>query len=150
MSNLLSVSTAGLNRLRQELGSLSGSFCRAHAGLAELDDNWESLAAFDALDVQTVARIVASILAEREARSGPLVSLVWSGPEGKDAWSTPTASVLGELFAAAKRSVLIAGFSFDHGASIFAPLHARMKAEKFKVSLFIHVDRAKKKSDAFP
>ncbi len=147
MNDLLAVSTAGLHRLRQELGSLSGGFCRAYAGLADLDDSWPQLAAFDGLDVLMVARIVSVVVAERESRSGPTVSLVWSGPEGKDAWSTPTAAVLGELFAAAKHSVLIAGFSFDNGASIFAPLHARMKAENLKASLFLHIDRANKKSD---
>ncbi|MCC6872666.1 MAG: hypothetical protein IT378_00040 [Sandaracinaceae bacterium] len=44
-----------------------------------------------------------------------------------------------ELFASARESVLIAGFSFDHGQAIFAPLHARMSAHGVTADIYMDI-----------
>lgn len=43
--------------------------------------------------------------------------------------------------------MLIAGYSFDHGSSILAPLHARMTARGLGVDIYLHVDRARRTRD---
>jgi hypothetical protein len=71
------------------------------------------------------------------------VELVWTGGEGKTAYARPTAGVIRELFEEAERHVLIAGYSFDHGASILEPLHAGMSARGVSVDLYLHIERAR-------
>ncbi|MEO8182679.1 MAG: phospholipase D-like domain-containing protein [Deltaproteobacteria bacterium] len=51
------------------------------------------------------------------------------------------------MFEQAERHVLIAGYSFDHGASIFEPLHARMQAKNLAVEVYLHIDRARRHRD---
>jgi len=50
--------------------------------------------------------------------------------------------VVRELFARAERSVLVAGFSFDHGADIFEPLHHAMRDRGVEASIFLDLRRA--------
>lgn len=47
-----------------------------------------------------------------------------------------------ELFAAAREQVLVAGFSFDHGEHIFAPLHDAMRNRGVSTEIFIDVEAA--------
>ena len=44
-----------------------------------------------------------------------------------------------ELFATAEHSVIVAGFRFDHGADILAPLHEAMAKRGVHTALFIDV-----------
>lgn len=63
-----------------------------------------------------LSRVLGAILNERAARVPARVELVWTGGEAKTAYARPTASVVRELFEQAEHHVLIAGYSFDHGA----------------------------------
>lgn len=78
---------------------------------------------------------------------GASMSLVWTGPEGRSGWAQPTGAVVRDLFTQAQASVLVAGYSFDHGASILEPLHAAMKARGVAASLFLHVERAPRRTE---
>lgn len=86
--------------------------------------------------------VLRAVLAERAAPQGAKVSLVWTGPEGRSGWAQPTGAMVRGLFERAERSVLVAGYSFDHGAEILEPLHAAMRDRGVAVSLFLYVDRA--------
>jgi phosphatidylserine/phosphatidylglycerophosphate/cardiolipin synthase-like enzyme len=97
--------------------------------------------AFAGLDREATLAVIEVALDERRAPR-PTLDLVWSGPEGKTGWAAPTAKVLTDLFERAERSVLLAGYSFDHGATILEPLHAVMVARKVTVDVFLHVATA--------
>ncbi|WP_437829667.1 DISARM system phospholipase D-like protein DrmC [Sorangium sp. So ce1153] len=68
------------------------------------------------------------VVAERAAAMAraPKVELVWTGPERVGASSRDTKVVVAELFARARRSVLVSSYSLGSGAALFAPLAARM------------------------
>ncbi|MGK4002216.1 DISARM system phospholipase D-like protein DrmC [Sorangium sp. So ce1036] len=68
------------------------------------------------------------VVAERAATMAraPRVELVWTGPERAGASSRDTKVVVAELFARARRSVLVSSYSLSGGATLFAPLAARM------------------------
>lgn len=75
-----------------------------------------------------LARICRLVAAERAAVAAraPKLELVWTGPERIGASTRDTKVVVGELFARAKRSVLVSSYSLSSGVSLFAPLSARM------------------------
>lgn len=120
---------------------------RASLAALRLGHLWAPLQPLASLDGPMLARVFGALLEERAARPPSRVELVWTGGEAKTAYARPTASVVRELFDGAERHVLIAGYSFDHGASILAPLHARMLAHGVSVDLYLHIDRARAGSD---
>jgi len=73
---------------------------------------------------------------ERERRGAP-TELVWTGPEARDSASRDTSVVVRKLFRSAQRSVLIAGYAFDHGADILSPLHEAMQDRAVTVEMFL-------------
>lgn len=73
----------------------------------------------------TICRLVVAERAAATARA-PKVTLVWTGPERLGASSRDTKVVVAELFARARRSVLVSSYSLGSGATLFAPLAARM------------------------
>ncbi|WP_437575495.1 DISARM system phospholipase D-like protein DrmC [Sorangium sp. So ce887] len=72
-----------------------------------------------------MCRLVVAERAVATARA-PRVELVWTGPERVGASSRDTKVVVAELFARARRSVLVSSYSLGSGATLFAPLAARM------------------------
>jgi phosphatidylserine/phosphatidylglycerophosphate/cardiolipin synthase-like enzyme len=84
---------------------------------------------------------------ERDAVQGvsDCVDLVWSGPEAPGCLNRDTSVVVRELFATAKRSVLVASYVLDGGEKaqeIFEPLARRLDAgEHLDVKLFVNVAR---------
>lgn len=72
-----------------------------------------------------VCRLVAAERAAAAARA-PKVELVWTGPERIGASSRDTKVVVADLFARARRSVLVSSYSLGSGATLFAPLAERM------------------------
>lgn len=104
------------------------------AGLASA---LEPLRALGPLDATALATVLQVAIAERAGRPIPTVDLVWTGPEPRVSRTRDTAVVVRELFAAARRSVLVAGFAFDHGADILAPLHAVMRDHGVVADLFV-------------
>jgi phosphatidylserine/phosphatidylglycerophosphate/cardiolipin synthase-like enzyme len=91
------------------------------------------------LPSETARTLVEAIVAERSRLAGPVVDLVWTGPEATSGSARDTATVVRELFTHAQRSVLIAGYSFDHGNELFAPLHRAMAARSLDVRLFVQI-----------
>lgn len=76
-----------------------------------------------------LAGICRLVVAERaaEAARAPKVELVWTGPERIGSSSRDTKVVVAELFARTRRSVLVSSYSLGSGATLFAPLTARME-----------------------
>ncbi|MFP5502661.1 MAG: DISARM system phospholipase D-like protein DrmC [Candidatus Sericytochromatia bacterium] len=75
-----------------------------------------------------------------EARARRRVQAVWSGPDGANAPRRDTNVVLRELFQMAEAEVLIAGYAFYDGQTLFAPLYERLLARpQLKVRMFLHV-----------
>jgi len=110
---------------------------------------------------RTLAEVVASELAalHREAFTGSQMSrlllavasavprggrleLVWSGPEPVQAASRDTGVVVPELFAGARRSVVVAGFAIRQGDAVFARLAENMEANPaLAVRIFTNIAR---------
>lgn len=97
------------------------------------------------LDAAGTVAVLDAVLAERAGEAAVRAELVWTGPEGKAAWASSTLQVLRELFARAQRSMLVAGYSFDHGRDILAPIHEAMSARGVTVDLFMNIPSAPKK-----
>lgn len=99
------------------------------------------LTALGDLDRAGVLALLDVVIAERTHQTAPRVHLVWTGPEAKRASALDTAVVLRELFEGAVASVLIAGYSFDHGRELFTPLHHAMATHGVTARAFVHIDR---------
>ena len=104
-----------------------------------VDDRARSLVG---LDGRAVLAVIDAVLAERRRPEEVTVDLVWTGPDVAGSTARDTAVVVRELFARAQHSVLVAGFSFDHGADIFEPLHRAMKDRAVDASVFLDLPRA--------
>lgn len=89
-----------------------------------------------------LASICRLIVAERAAAMAraPRVELVWTGPERIGASTRDTKIVVAELFARARRSVLVSSYSLGSGATLFAPLAARMaEVPSLRVRMFFDI-----------
>jgi len=93
-------------------------------------------------DPAVALRIIDAVLAERNKRDTHEMDLVWTGPEVAASGARDTAVVVREMFASAQTSVLVAGFSFDHGADIFEPLYCAMRDRAVETQIFLDVKRA--------
>lgn len=150
MTRLAAIATSELQRLviAIERGAVSAPL-RAAELQAEGLPGSELLAVLDGLSRATLLRLLRALIADRELRAPPHLELVWTGPEVRGATSRDTAVLVRELFAGARESVLIAGFSFDHGQEIFAPLHAVMAAYGVRSEIYIDI-REPARSGAAP
>jgi len=101
---------------------------------------WPALAWLAPLDRAGLAAVLAVAIAERVARPGPRLELVWTGPEARVSAARDTAVVVRELFARAEARVMVAGFAFTRGRDIFEPLHAAMRDRGVTARLFLHLD----------
>lgn len=72
-----------------------------------------------------VCRLVVAERTTTLARA-PKVALVWTGPERLGASTRDTKVVVAELFARARRSVLVSSYSLGSGTTLFAALAAKM------------------------
>src|ERR1039457_401222 len=111
------------------------------AGLAQLSVEARAVALVG-LDGRAVLAVIDAVLAERRRPEELTVDLVWTGPDVAGSTARDTAVVVRELFARAQHSVLVAVFSFDHGADIFEPLHLAMKDRAVEASIFLDLPRA--------
>lgn len=82
---------------------------------------------------------VRAALAERTFRQPPRLELVWTGPDATETSARDTAVVLGELFQQARQYVLLAGYTFDHGEYLLAPLASAMKERGVIVDFFLDI-----------
>lgn len=81
---------------------------------------------------------------EREAtqRARDCAELVWSGPEIVGSQTRETGVVVRELFANARREVLVSGFTVYQGTQIFQKLADRMdENEGLSVRMFLNIPR---------
>ncbi|WP_165373276.1 phospholipase D-like domain-containing protein [Sorangium cellulosum] len=99
----------------------------------------EPLRPYLRLGREGVRALVDVALAERRHRKTPRLTLVWTGDDPGVSHSRHTRVVLPELFARAREHVLIAGYSIDHGAELFASLHRVMADHGVTVELFVDV-----------
>jgi phosphatidylserine/phosphatidylglycerophosphate/cardiolipin synthase-like enzyme len=81
--------------------------------------------------------------AEARLMAESATELVWTGPEAAVSMSRDTAVVVEELFASARRSVLVSTFAIHQAGTVFAPLAARQEGvPDLQVRLFVHVERS--------
>jgi len=99
------------------------------------------LAALADLDLRAIDTALDIAISERSQHPAPHVDLVWTGPEARQSRARDTAVVVRELFTRAISDVWIAGFRFDHGAQLLAPLHQAMAERGVQVRLFAHIQR---------
>ncbi len=140
---LVEVSLPDLDRLSDALdrthdGTLSRELLRG----VHLDHLAGHLGSLLGRDVETVRAVLDAVRAERRRPAATRVSLVWTGPETRASAARDTAVVVRELFEGAGRHVLIAGYAFDRGEAILAPLHAAMRDRAVMVEMFVHLDGA--------
>lgn len=83
--------------------------------------------------------VIAAVSAERTHRKSPKLTLVWTGDDPGVGYSRHTRVMLPELVAKARAHVLIAGYSFDHGAAIFPSLHNGIVSHGVTVELFVDI-----------
>lgn len=94
---------------------------------------------FLALDGPGLRAVVDAVLAERTHRKGPRLTLVWTGDDPGIGHSRHTRVVLPELFEQARKHVLIAGYSFDHGGDLFPALYRAMRDRDVTADFFVDV-----------
>lgn len=85
---------------------------------------------------------IAEVVAAVDGAAAATVELVWSGPDEGPTETRDTGVVARELFAGAKRSVVLTGFALYQGKRILAPLAERMDAvPDLQVRMFLNVER---------
>ena len=142
-ASLQGVGTSTLRALREaiEAGRISTPITRETLTAFGIRETLDELGL--ALGGHRSAACVAILdvaIAERES-APPRPFLVWSGPDASSSGARDTAVVLRELFEGARTSVILAGFSFEKGSAILAPLHRGMQEHGLDVRFFIHVEQ---------
>lgn len=138
---LTQVSSADLRNLAAALESdalqvpLSGAALSA-AGYGHL---CEALQPLEALDKPALLCLLQAVLAERRSTRSQRLELVWSGTDAGPSLAKYTRVVVPELFERAARSVSLAGYSFDHGAQFFEPLHRGIQQRGVSARLFVDI-----------
>lgn len=129
--DLSAVGTGELQALRDRLaaGRLADPLTRRDAG---------PLSQLAGLSCAEVGRLLDAVLAERRGQPPP-PDLVWTGPAPVHAATLDTSVTLKQLFGRARSRVIVAGYSFDHGKTIFAPLHEAMVERGVQADFFLHV-----------
>jgi phosphatidylserine/phosphatidylglycerophosphate/cardiolipin synthase-like enzyme len=117
----------------------------AGAGLAHLVPR---LGRLGGLPPELARSFALALVDERSQNACPQVQLVWTGPETISSTARDTATVVRELFSRARKSVLVAGYAFDHGADILEPLYQAMKAHGVDTRMFVDIPRGDGKESA--
>jgi phosphatidylserine/phosphatidylglycerophosphate/cardiolipin synthase-like enzyme len=149
-ASLCEVALRDLERLAELVqgGSLRSPISDAALLAAGLEHVAPALEWARTLPAEALLEVVRVIVAERRERRAPGVELVWTGPDVPASLSRDTAVVVRELLASVQRSTIIAGYSFDHGADMFRPLHGAMVGRGAQVSVYLDVVRAPEGRDA--
>lgn len=143
--DLSTVPTAVLERLRELVAAktleppLTAVGLRL-AGLGVLAEHAPALAVFE---VQQLMGLIDAVVAERLRGLRRPLELVWTGPDSRTSQARDTAVVVRALFHDAKTAVTIAGFRFDHGSSLLAPLHEAMKGRGVQCRIYGDTAEAK-------
>lgn len=133
-----------VERLRVISSKLSGSsLSLTDAGFqaAGLGAEWPAFVPLASLPPEAVLHVVQSLIDAKVGVQRPKIDVVWTGPEGSGGTARDTWVVLAQLLADARKSVLIAGYSFDHGNELFRTLHRNMRDHGVTCDMFINVPR---------
>jgi len=87
-----------------------------------------------------VAAALRAAIAERVHRPPPRLELVWTGPEARSSTTRDTSVVVRRLFEGARQSVIVGGYSFDHGEELFRPLFEAMKQHRVRATFFLDIE----------
>ena len=118
-------------------------------GLHALLEHLEALACYKAQGALQAAVSLACEARRREqAEARPQV--VWSGPEPIEGRARLTGIVLEQLFERAEREVFIAGYTFEKGEEVLAPLHEVMQRKGIEVDIVIDCSAYKVKEQTSP
>lgn len=150
MRNLVDVSSAVLETIRAQLVTEMLAAPITQCGLTGigLRDQQELIEqAFAGLTLPACLAAIDLVLSER-ARRALAPELVWTGPEGPRLVARDTSVVLRALFEGAEKSVIVAGYRFDHPEEVLAPLYAVMKARGVSTRIFIDIDQITNSSTA--
>lgn len=140
---LTRVSLPDLERLHRLLaaGRLQGPLSVTALQAAGLGNLHTALAPISGLETSAVLAVLQITMAERTRRPVPHLDLVWTGPDVHGSQARDTAVVVRELFQAARRSVLVAGFAFDHAEDILRPLYTVMRNHGVEATLFVDLSK---------
>lgn len=140
--SLATVSTADLKRLRGRLadGSTGTPLTRMGLDAAALGRCADALLeAFGGMRRKSAIALLDAVLAER-TRPRPRIDLLWTGPEASTSIIGSNRAALAAAFEQAQSEVLIAGYSFDHGRKLLAPLHRAMVERGVAVEMYLDLD----------
>lgn len=145
---LVQIPTVQLRMLRDAIREKRMTFPIAERDLSAsgIPRDSEVAEVLRACDQQSAIALLNAIIAERDSKRTS-VDLVWTGPNSLGSTSRDTAMVIVDLFQSATESVLLAGYSFDHGETILRPLYDAMVQRNVKASLFLDVPRARHQND---
>lgn len=140
---LTRVSLADLTRLHRLVvaGRLPAPVSATALQAAGLGNLHDALAALGPLEAPALQAVLQVAIAERTRRPVPRLDLVWTGPDTHASQARDTAVVVRELFQSARRSVLVAGFAFDHADEILSPLHRVMREHGVEASFFVDLSQ---------
>jgi len=148
-ADLSDVATSTLERLRAALAQQQRKAPLTRAALLafgithKLEALEAALSGHSALACLSVLDVA---LAERRRARRPEPELVWTGPERRHSTARDTAVVLRALFESATSQVILAGFSFEKGSTVLAPLHRVMVERALDVRFFVHVEQVQSAS----
>lgn len=128
---LTALGTAQLRALRDKLAA-----ARLPSPLRSEDLG--AAAALAGLDAAGALVVVDAVLAER-ARAPEPPQVVWTGPSPVRSAARDTSAVLKALFEGAQARVLVAGYCFDHGRTLFEPLHRAMVERHVEVRFYLNI-----------
>jgi phosphatidylserine/phosphatidylglycerophosphate/cardiolipin synthase-like enzyme len=139
---LSQISRAELEQLYKAITRRQLATPLTEAGLASIGRStlFARLGPLAGADEQVALALIELALARAEAppvtpaRSSAL--LTWTDPTVTLPNIRTTTAVLLELFGSAQKSVVIAGYEFDHGAVIFEPLYRVMSERGVQVSIY--------------
>jgi hypothetical protein len=141
---LTNVSKATLEDLRSKINQdeLRTPITKAGLQAIGLSKLSESLSILEGLEKKSANALLDAVISERQNSSTPKLDLVWTGPESSNSTARDTWVVMHELFFKAQSNVLIAGFRFDDGKELFAPLYKKMVEHGLQVQIFLDIPRA--------
>jgi phosphatidylserine/phosphatidylglycerophosphate/cardiolipin synthase-like enzyme len=97
-------------------------------------------------DAPTLLTMLDVALAERDDASHPQIDVVWTGPEAIQSTARDTTIVVNDIFSKATQEVFVAGYTFDNGGQILAPLHRAMGERGVKARIVLDIPRSSSES----
>lgn len=131
MADLTAIPASDLRALKERIAAR-----RCHDPLTARDV--EAVHLLEGVPCAEAERVLDAVLFERDKQPAP-PQLVWTGPGPVHAAVRDTAVTLAQLFGRARRRVIVAGYSFDHGHDIFAPLHRVMVEHEVTADFFVNI-----------